>query len=227
MAVKQHSTVSIAIAATIESTINNALHYDPASKRAMSELTDIFAIEVIPAVLPPIIFYCQGTTDGVRIISHCDSPVTTRLTGSPAALFELLNRPHNLAGSGVKLSGDVKLLQRWQAVLNNLDIDWQTFLQQRLGDIAGPVTATFIGKTRQWLQHQRRYHQHQLSVYLQEELRVVPAQAEFDHFYQEVDQLTLAVDRLQARVQQVNKKLANTRSKKSHSKTAGLKNKSA
>ena len=224
MAAKQHSTVTIAIAATIESAINNALYYDPASKRAVSELTDVFAIEVRPATLPSITFYCQGTADGVRIMSHCESSAAARLTGSPAALLGLLNRPSNLAGSGVKLSGDVKLLQRWQTVLDNLDIDWETCLQYYLGDIAGPVTATLIGKTGQWLQHQSRYHQHQLRVYLQEELRIVPPKNAFHHFHHQVDELILATDRVQARIQQLQEKLAGTHLNKTCLGDSDLKN---
>ena len=193
----------IAIAATVENAINAALRYDPASRKAVSELTDILAVEVTSTTLPTAMVFCQGTNHGVSIMSHCELPITTRLTGSPTALMGLFNRPHSLANSGVELSGDVKLLQRWQAILDNLDIDWQTCLQQYLGDIAGPITAGVIGKAGDWLQHQWQYHQRQLGVYLQEELRVVPAKAEFDDFHQQVDELVLATDRLQARINNI------------------------
>lgn len=208
MVVKQQYS-SIAIAATVEGIINTALHYDPASKRAVSELTKILAIEVTPATIPAITLFCTGTAQGLSVMSHCTLPVTTRLTGSPIALLGLLQRPHSLANSGVKLSGDIKLLQRWQVILDNIDIDWEECLQQHFGDIAGPITATAIGKVGHWLQNQLHYHQRQLSVYLQEELRVVPAKAEFDHFHQQVDELILATDRLKARVQQLHARRLN------------------
>ena len=206
MAVKRHSTITIAIAAAAESAINAALTYDPATKRRVSQLTDILAIEVTSIGIPVMALFCQGTNHGIRIASHCELPITTRLTGAPMALATLLNHPHNLANTGVKVTGDNALLQRWQAILDHLDIDWQTCLQDHLGDIAGPITATMIDKTGDWLQHQWRYHQHQLSVYLQEELRVTPTKPEFDDFHQQVDELMLATDRLQARVQQLNHK---------------------
>ena len=225
MSVKQHSIVTTAIAATIENTINAALRYDPASQRAVSELTDILAIEVTSVAIPATTLFCQGATNGVRVMSNCESPVTTCLTGSPTALIGLLSDPHSLPNSSVELSGNIKLLQQWQIILDNLDIDWQTCLQHRLGDIAGPATAAAIGNIGHWLQYQWRYHQRQLSVYLQEELRVVPAKAEFDDLHQQVDELTLAVDRMQARVQHVSKKLDNAHLKKAHSKTPSLKNK--
>ena len=210
MAVKQHSTIAIAIATTVETAINNALHYDPASKQAVSKLTDILAIKMIAVGLPTMTLYCQGTAGGIRIMSRCEASATTHLTGSPAALLGLLNRPGNLAGSGVELYGDVRLLQGWQTFLDHLDIDWETCLQYYLGDIVGPITATLIGKTGQWLQHQSRYHQHQLRIYLEEELRVVPSKNEFHHFHDQVDEIILATDRLQARIQQLQAKLSDS-----------------
>ena len=217
MAVKQHSSMAIAIAAVAESTINTALSYDPASKHAVSELTGIIALEVTPVTMLTVTVFCTGTVHGLRVMNHCTSPITTRLSGSPIALLRLLQRPHSLADSGVDMSGNIELLQRWQVVLDNLDIDWQECLQHYLGDIAGPIMATTIGKAGHWLQHQFHYHQRQLSVYLQEEIRLVPAKAEFDHFHRQVDELILAADRLDARVQQVHAKL----------NSSGLKNKSA
>ena len=216
MTIKQHSTITVAIAATVESAINNALDYDPASKRAVGELIDILAIEVTPAVVPAMTLYCQGSVHGVKITSHCELPVAARLTGSPTALLALLNRPPTLADSGVELVGDVSLLQRWQAILDNLDIDWETCLQNYLGDIAGPITATMIGEAGQWLRHQSRYHQHQLSVYLQEELAIVPPKAEFDDFYRQIDELVLSIDRVQARIQQLHETVTNNDEKESH-----------
>lgn len=200
-----------AVAAAVEDIVNTALEYDPASKREISELTDTLAIAVTPATSMPIPntkLFITGAKHGLRVMNHAISPVTTCLTGSPTALLNLLQRPHSLANSGVELSGDVNLLQRWQAILDNLDIDWQTCLQRYLGDIGGPITAMAIGHTGHWLQHQYHYHRHQLSVYLQEELRAVPTSAELDYFHRQVDELMLSTDRLEMRVRRLHVQLS-------------------
>ena len=201
-----------ALTAAIETTGNTALRYDPATRQQMSSISDILAIEcALPAILPSpektLTLYFHGNEEGIRVMSYCEQPVTTHLKGSPLALLALLRQPTNLANSGVELAGSIGLLQQWQTLLQQLDIDWEDAISRVLGDIAGPLTADGISQTFSWSKQQGEEQQRLLKEYLPEELNLVPSKTELDNFNHAVSTLSMDTDRLKARLSQLEQKL--------------------
>ena len=187
-----------AVIAAIETSINTALRYDPASQQKIAAINDILAIE---STLPHLCLYMHGQAGGIRVLAHCEAPISTQLTGSPLALLNLLKQPTTLANSGVTLVGSTALLQQWQSILQSLDIDWEDAISQVLGDIAGPLSATGIRNTAQYVKAQAKEHARLIAEYLPEEAQMVPSKPEVDRFLDHVDQLKLRVDRISARIQ--------------------------
>jgi ubiquinone biosynthesis protein UbiJ len=210
------------LTAAIETAINAALRYDPASRQQAANITDILAIE---STLPPFvshligltqmndennhsfILYCHGTEDGVRLMNYCEAPVSTHLKGDILSLTSLLKQPTNLANSGVELAGNIGLLQQWQALLQQLDIDWEDAISSTLGDIVGPTVASSIRTGFSWAAQQQQEQQRLLTEYLPEELRVTPSKIEIENFCSDVSGLTLDVDRLSARLSNIEERL--------------------
>ena len=195
-------SVSAAITASIESVINTALRYDPASLQKIAAINDVLAIA---STTPALTLYCHGTSDGVRIMSHCEAPTVTHLSGTPLALISLLKKPTTLANSGVELAGSVGLLQRWQVILNELDIDWEDAISSVLGDIAGPVAAKTILGGLNWSKHQGDEQIRLVKEYITEELKVTPSKAELNIFNDAVSDIKMDAERLQARFFQLLK----------------------
>ena len=186
-----------ALTAAIETAINTALRYDPASRQQLAQINDILAIE---STSPSITLYCRGSEEGMHLMSHCEEAITTHLKGSPLALLNLIKQPTNLANSGVELAGSIGLLQQWQTLLHTLDIDWEDAISSVLGDIAGPMAANGIRQSVSWAKQQTSEQQRLLKEYLPEELRIVPSKIELDNFYRDVSDLSLDMDRLSARI---------------------------
>jgi len=199
------------ITGSLESIVNTALRYDPSSRQKVSTLTNILAVQ---SHSPTFILYCHGNEDGIRFMTHCDIPATTTLSGSPLALFALLKQPSSLANSGVELSGSIDLLQEWQSILDNLDIDWEDAISGILGDIAGPMFAQNIRKSTSWAKEQKDEQLRLLKEYLPEELSIIPSKIELDQFYSEVNDLTLDTDRLSARITALHKRVNPTQTTK-------------
>lgn len=200
------SAVLTALAAAIEVAVNTALGYDPASQQQMASITDILALEIsLPALVPAqtVTLYCHGTEDGIRVMTYCEQRVTTQLKGSLIPLLLLLKQPVSLANTGVVLVGNVGLLQRWQTVLQQLDIDWEDAISLVLGDIAGPISAAAIRRAVLWSQQQQTEQQRLLTEYLSEELQLVPSQTELDNFSKAVGELSMDTERLNARLAQL------------------------
>lgn len=199
------------ITGALESVVNTALRYDPASQQKLATLTDILAIE---SDSPRFTLYCHGSEDGIRLMTHCEAPITTQLTGSPLALFSLLKKPTTLANSGVELSGSVGLLQEWQQLLDQLDIDWEDAISGVLGDIAGPLFAQNLRKGAAWASTQKEEQFRLLKEYLPEEVKVIPSKSELDHFYEAVNSTTLDTDRISARLSALQQKVSALKLKK-------------
>jgi ubiquinone biosynthesis protein UbiJ len=193
-------SISAAITASIESLINTALRYDPASRQKIAALSDILAIQ---STKPALTLYCRGTIDGVNIMSNCSAPSAAQLTGTPFALLNLLRKPNSLANTGVELTGSVGLLQQWQAILNELDIDWEDAISSILGDIAGPVAAKTILGGINWSKHQGDEQARLFKEYITEELKITPSKPELNIFSDAVNEIKMDAERLQARFNQL------------------------
>lgn len=190
-------TLVQAITATIETTINAALVYDPASRQKIAQLQDILAIE---SSIPAMCFYIHGQEEGVRVFSYCEAPISTHLKGSPLALMSLLRQPSSLAKSGVTLAGSTQLLQQWQAILHTLDIDWEDAISHVLGDIAGPMASESIKSSAHYIKEQLVEQKRLITEYLSEERKVTPSKAEAEYLFEQIDELKFGVDRAGARI---------------------------
>lgn len=187
-----------ALTTAIETVVNSALKYDPASRQKIAALQDILAVKI---TVPSLCFYIQGQEEGVRVFSYCESPISTHLTGSPIALLSLLQQPSNLNHSGVSITGSTQLLQQWQDILQTLDIDWEDAISQVFGDIAGPLSASGLRQSATYAKTQLKEQGRLIAEYLPEELKVTPSKPEAEAFFEQVDQLKLHIDRLSARIQ--------------------------
>jgi len=105
-----------------------------------------------------------------------------------------------LASKLINLQGEVGILQAYQEFAANLNLDWES----RLADLIGPLAAAEIGKmARESKQfHQKSFHSsvQDFSEYLTEEIKVLPSKQEVQDFYDDLRDLKLDIERLEARV---------------------------
>jgi ubiquinone biosynthesis protein UbiJ len=196
------STLTIAALASAEKMINAALRYDPATRIGLTQLEGkIIALQI---TTPGITIFMMPMDDELRLMSSWDGDADTRITGSLLALAQLSQTEiHNLKDSGVTVMGDLSLLADLQRLVKNLDIDWEEMLSQFTGDIIGHQTAQLIRAKLSWAKDRAKSGQRLTSEFLTEELKTLPGKAELNDFYQQVDDLRLAVDRAAARVEKL------------------------
>ncbi|MEN0038543.1 MAG: SCP2 sterol-binding domain-containing protein [Cellvibrio sp.] len=202
------NTFTIAALASAEKMINAALRYDPATRIGFAQLDGkIIALHI---TTPGINIFMMPMDDELRLMSNWDGDVDTRISGSLLALAQLSQTEiHNLKDSGVTVLGDLALLADMQRLVKNLDIDWEEMLSQFTGDIIGHQTAQLIRAKLSWAKDRAKNGQRLTSEFLTEELKTVPGKAELNDFYQQVDNLRLAVDRAAARVEKIMKEKSN------------------
>ena len=191
--------------ASAEKMINAALAYDPATRIALNKLApQVLAIKL---TAPEIYIYVAPTADGIKLLGHYEGDITTQVQGAAPALITLLKSERvNLKNSGVQVIGSTIFLAELQHILKKLDIDWEEMLSQIFGDIIGHQGAELIRSKMNWAKDRASSITRLTSEFLTEELQTLPSKAEVAFFNQQVDEIRLGVDRVEARINQLLQK---------------------
>jgi len=202
-------TISTAVISSAEKIINVALNYDPATRIALAKLEpQVLAVRL---TTPNLAIYIAPRADGIHILGHHEGDITTELQGSAPALMTLLKSDRiNLKDSGVQVMGSTHFLAEFQKILKMLDIDWEEMLTQILGDVVGHQSAELIRSKFGWAKDRVSNIQRLTSEFLTEELKALPSKAELTFFNQQVDEIQLDVERMEARIHKLSQKSLKT-----------------
>lgn len=184
----------------METAFNGLLRYDPDTRMALGELAGrSIAVEVIEFGQS---LYLLPFADGMRFSAVGPDSADVSIRGHATALVGMLRRrPSNGNTAGqVEIRGDVHLAQHLQAIMRNMDIDWEEFLSQYLGDVAAHRIGRFGRDLRDYLGQSLLTIGMDISEYLRFESRWLPARVEVDDFLQDVDRIRDDVERAQQRL---------------------------
>ena len=92
------------------------------------------------------------------------------------------------------------LFRSLQGVLLESRIDWEYQLSRVLGDIPTQLVADGVHKSQAYLRRTAQRVSRDISDFVLEEGRLVPAADELEKFYSDVQALVLRLDRLDARM---------------------------
>lgn len=185
----------------LETALAHYLALDPDSGKLVAPM----AGRTIALVLEPFgwtLYLCPGEGT-VQLLPECPCAVDVTLRGSPWAFARLglSDDPRQeLFGGDVTVSGDMDVARRLQNLFARLDIDWEEHLSQLTGDFAANRLGRVLRGSRDWLRETGRTFRLNLTEYLQEESRDLPAVSEAGFFCDEVDRLRADVERLEARI---------------------------
>jgi len=192
--------------------INRYLLLDPEIAEQMKHFAGkVIAVEIL-GINKTLYLLPQSDleNDLIKITEECDDEPDTILSGAPAALFKMgLSSdvaPMMLRGE-VEISGDVRLGREFKKLLAEIEVDWEEHLATFIGDAPARHLANATKGFTRWASKARRAISADISEYLQEESRDVVAGAELEIFYQDVDELRNAVDRLGARFDTLTKEV--------------------
>jgi ubiquinone biosynthesis protein UbiJ len=116
------------------------------------------------------------------------------------------------AGSGdgairdgtIELAGDAETAQKFQRLLRYARPDLEEELSGALGDTIAHNVGKMARSFSRWGQDARTTMRQNVSEYLQEESRAVPARHEINKFQDDVDKLRDDVDRIEARMNRLD-----------------------
>ncbi len=208
MAGRPDPTLVTALLAAVESGLNRALELAPETRTRLEPFEEsVFALH---CESPRIDVYLRPGGSGIQLMGAYDGPVTTSVRGVASDFAELATAKDPAAAlinGQLELEGDSAPLLELQAILADLDMDWEAPLVEALGDVAGHQLAQALRTTHSWGRQATASLTRQLEEFIHEEARFSPPRLELEDFYRDVQALVLRVDRLQSRVERLRKRL--------------------
>lgn len=198
-------TLLAAISAIVEHALNRALELDPAGREAlMQALSRPVQFDVTAPVA--LTYTLARAGDRVQVSSQPADDPALQLRGRPVAFAALALGDDRVFRDGrLTVNGDTALAHQLQGALDQLNPDWEAAMARHLGD----VPAHFLGKRIRhavtWSRQAVRSMTANLEEYIHEESRALPGRRELDAAFEDIDDLNLRAERLEARLDRLER----------------------
>ena len=186
----------------LQETINLTLRLDPDTRARVAELEGR-VIRLRAAGDSPFEIFVLPEESGLQLRAQCDREPDVTLTGDMPAVFRMALRrflPEVVAAGEVQVSGDIALGQRFQRLLEQVEVDWEEQLARVLGDVPAHQLGNVLRDFGTWTQQSLRTLHQDLGEYLQEESRLLPSRPRAGAFRQAVETLQRDLDGLEQRL---------------------------
>lgn len=186
----------------LQSAINQAIKLDPQMPTRLLALDE----KVLKMIIAPleVHFFIQFKEGQMLLLDEYDAAPDTIIHSNPIGLIRLsllpASKARSLFNDEVRISGDIELGQKVKQLFDEMDIDWEGHLAYFTGDVIAYQIGSFVRKGLSFGKQLKQSMSENTTEYLQEELRVLPSRLELEDFYQDIDELSLTIERLEAQV---------------------------
>lgn len=193
---------------TLEKGLNSVLRLDPTALARLAALSGrVLAVE---CTAPAMSVFVLADDEGLHLHSQWSGTADCTLRAPATRLWQLLSQAEKTAilhADDVQLDGNTAVLLDLSDVLQNLELDWEYSLSQWLGPIATQALSQALRRSHAWGQRSRHSLHLSLAEYITEESRHLVGNPEAQARFAEIDHSVLAVDRLEARLEQLSQRL--------------------
>lgn len=194
-----------AVRRLLEHAANRLLELDPEQHAALAALDGkVIRLELAG---PGLVLYLLPGAARLELAAECRQPPHVRIRATPAELIGYLAGAAPRPGGGLEIAGDVGVAERLQAVLKQIDPDWEEELSRWLGDTAARKAGRLLRDTFHWTRRAARSTAQDLNEYLRYETAAVAERADVSAFTAAVDTLRDDVERLRARLERAGRRL--------------------
>jgi len=186
-----------------ETLLNQALRLDSQSLLALQAL----AGKIIQIEMSGLNICLTWLVDpqGLLYLPDYQGQADTHLQGAPFTLLRSLLQRDPTPPVGIVIQGDLKTAQQLLQILHHLKIDWEEPLSRLLGDLPAHTLGRLAKELQSYANQRFQTLQLNLSEYLQEESQLFPPRLEVESFFQAVDTLRNDVERLEQRIQRLER----------------------
>ena len=192
----------------LEAALNQYLALDPETPQRLQKLAGkIVKMELLGIGM---VFYLVFTDQKIEIKFAEPATPDTVIKGSPLSLLHMALTTENrkqFFADDVTMEGNLDLGQHVIDLFDQLDIDWEDYLSRWVGDVPAYQFARFSRGVKDFFSRTREIMTQNVNEYVHEEAELFPAREALHDFFQDIDTLRMDVDRLEARVEQLLKKI--------------------
>ncbi|MBK8183897.1 MAG: SCP2 sterol-binding domain-containing protein [Candidatus Competibacteraceae bacterium] len=151
--------------------------------------------------------YLLPSAGEIRVVERYEGEPSVSIRGTLPALLRGWRRDRAI-DAGLTIEGDADVGREFQAILTQMDIDWEEQLSRLIGDAAAHQVGSSWRSLRGWSRRAAATLSRDGTEYLQQELRALPPRHAVEHFLSAVDTLREDADRLTVRVERLRRGLA-------------------
>ena len=185
----------------IEKLINKALSLDEETLCSLAELeSKVIAFEFMNTNLTVFIF---PTEKGLTIHSFHEDKPDVLIKGTPSNFIMMMaSSKEKSTGlpTDMQIIGDIGLAQRFQKIMQNVEIDLEEPLSKWLGDTMAYKIGKFVRGTRRFAINTSKTLATDISEYLRFEINMLPDDLLVEEFSKDVDVLREDVERFEQRI---------------------------
>jgi ubiquinone biosynthesis protein UbiJ len=193
----------------LEKALNRYLALDPESKRRIACLNNKkVTIELLHT---PLIVQLNFVNETIHVNWQATCNADIIIKGTPLNLLQLSVTPsakrQRFFAEDVSVEGNMELAQSVLAIFDELEIDWEEFISEWLGDVSAHQLGRFARGIKGFGQRMRRTLARNVNEYVHEEINLFPPTDALQDFFHEVDELRMDLDRLEARTDSLSGKI--------------------
>ena len=155
----------------------------------------------------PLRIRIDATGDRIEISRGGDAAADATIEGTPLSLARLAapDPAESFRGGGLQITGDAEVAQDFRALLAAAQPDFEEELSRVTGDAFAHYAARLARGALEFGRKARETLAQNVAEYLTEEGRDVPARSEVDAFLEGVDRVREATDRLEVRLERLER----------------------
>lgn len=186
---------------SLASALNAYLALDDASKTRLKSLNGkIFSIELLPFHL---VFHLYFLDDRIEIKQNELVEPDAKIIGTPLQLVSLImtkeNR-HRFFAEDLIIEGNAELGQQVTDLFDEIEIDHEELLSHLIGDVPAYHVNKASNTALTWLKNTGNTLLQNINEYTHEEIAWFPTKEALQDFFDDIDNIRMDVDRLEARM---------------------------
>ena len=190
------------ISVALEQLINRTLKLDEETRARLDDVNGKVVQINVTSPIPSAVTF-SITDREVYVSGSYDGDVDTTITGSLSSLRSLMNSNDAIHRGDARIEGDIGTGNALKDIASALDIDWEEQISPFVGDTVAHNLGVASRKLASWFDRTSQSMKTNTREYLEEEVEFVAPANMLKHFADSVDDLQSDMDRLEARLKQL------------------------
>jgi ubiquinone biosynthesis accessory factor UbiJ len=192
----------------VEKLVNKALSLDEETLCSLASLEGkVIAFEFINTELTVYLF---PSGKGLTILTSYETKPDVLIKGTPSNFIMMMassKKKSSALPTDMQIMGDISLAQRFQDIMQNIEIDLEEPLSKWVGDTMAYQIGKFIRGTSRFAANTGKTLATDISEYLRFEINMLPDDLLVEEFSKDVDVLREDVERFEQRINKLEARI--------------------